>query len=413
LQADTELLREIETLVAEEVARFGVAGEVRIVGNSVVLEGYGPPSGVDLGGLIDQWDQLPHEVRARRATGLARRLVEARRASVAPLRSSARGLSMPRFVAPALILALGAGGVWAAYKYLTPGTTGGLKAADHATDKPAGSSVPADEYESERLARAERVCQTTRERVQRGATVGPTDTEGWVVELTLLRAGGNSALTFDPALASFIERRAGSLEGKFVWAGAPEIGARSGPDTKVLVEDASIPAPDQPRLYGVTLRFTGRYVISYFTEAERIAYHKTAHTLAQRLGADFAGLFAQCAQSATHQIGSWFWGGSPAGAAASVIYFMGAHADPVQIEQKTLFPRGGDSVVRSAALLRIAEETAELKRERVLRLLGNTGGMIAGRPNAPHVISFPYKDSNRASRASLDLAREVDIAVTN
>ncbi len=412
MQADPELLREIETLIAEEVARFGVAGEVRIVANNVVLEGYGPASGVDLGALIDQWDQLPHDVRARRATGLARRLVEARRASAAPLRSASQGFSMPRFVAPALILGLGAAGVWLAYDYLTPKATKAPDAAGVAP-RPADSSVPADQYESERIARAERVCQTTRARVQRGATVGPTDVEGWVVELTLLRADGDSALTFDPALTSFVERRAGSLEGKFVWAGAPEIGARTGPATKVEVEDASIPSPAAPRLFGVTLRFTGRYVIGYFTESERIAYHKTAHTLATRLGADFAGLFARCAQSSTHQIGSWFWGRGPAGAAASVIYFMGAHADPPQIEQKTLFPGGGKDIVQSGALLQIAEKTADLKRERVLRLLGSTGGMVSGRPDAPHVISFPYKDSNRASRASLDLAREVDIAVTN
>ena len=416
MQADSELLREIETLVAEEVARFGVAGQVRIAGNHILLEGHGPATSAELGSLVEQWDGLPQDVRARRATGLARRLVESRRASLPPQGRPGRSLALPRFLAPAIILCAGAIGIWLAYDYLTPSgpKPPGSKAGSASTGAaPSESAVGADEYEKQRKERAARVCHATRARVQRGSTVGPTDVEGWVVELTLLRAGGTTALTFDPALTSFLERRAGSLQGKFIWPGAESLRGREGPSTRVEVEDASVPNPKNPELYGVTLRFTGRYVISYFTEAERVEYHKTAHTLAKRLGADTAALFARCADSSTHQIGSWFWGNGPGGAAASLIYFMGAYADPPQIEAKTLFPKGESDVAQSGALLRIGAEAAELKRTRVLRLLGNSGGMIAGRKDAPNVITFPFKDSNRASRASLDLAREVDLAVTN
>ncbi|MEZ4226317.1 MAG: hypothetical protein R3B13_35560 [Polyangiaceae bacterium] len=408
--SDPELLREIETLVAEDVARFGMAGEVRIEGRNILLDGHGPTTRADLGALLEQWDALPQDARRRRATALARRLVEARR-SLAPPAPTRSRFGVPKFVAPLLILGAGAGAIWLSYRALTPGGQPAPAAAPAAA--PSASAGGADQYEAERLSRAEAVCVATRERVQRGATVGPTDVEGWVVELTLLRSSGSTALTFDPALSSFITRRAGSLEGTFSWAGAPSIAARQGPFTRVTVADASIPDPGHPTWYGVTLTFSGRYVISYFTEEERAEYLKLAFNLADRLGADYAGLYARCAQSRTHHIGAWFRGPDAAGAAASLIYFMGAFADPPHIESGMLFPRGGDDPVRSNALTRIADKSASLTRNKVLSLLSTSGGMISGRTKAPNVISFPFKDGNRASRASLDLARDVDLAVKN
>lgn len=116
--ADPEVYREIETLVAEAVARFGAAGEVRIVADQIYLEGYGPPTSAALGGLDAHWDGLAPEVRQRRTTALARELVQKRRASLPP--TARRSFKLPGFVAPLVILALAGVALWFARAWLLP-----------------------------------------------------------------------------------------------------------------------------------------------------------------------------------------------------------------------------------------------------------------------------------------------------
>ena len=402
---DPGIAHELQAQIAEAVSRFGVAGHVRVTAERVFLEGHGPAVSVELGGLGAQWDQLNPDTRQRRATQLARELVNSRRGTSISPQPARQRLRLPNFVAPVLIIGAAAFAIYQVRAWMLPG--GGTSNSAEPAGAPANTAATPD---TERQARAQRVCEATRSRVMRGATVGPTDVEGWVVELTLLRPGDTPDLTFDPGLANFIERRPGQFEGHFAWAGAPKLKEARGPGARVQVSSANAPGASKPELRGVRLTFSGRYVSPYFKESERGQYFRTAAALAERLGASYGGLYARCAEGNTHHIGSWFRGPGAAGAAAALSYFMGAFAPAPHVRREVLFPDGGSDPRRSSAILRITASGSALTKDRVARLLGEHGGMIAGRSGGPMTLTFPFRDGNRASRASHTLARSVGVA---
>lgn len=394
---DPELLFDLETLVAEAVARFGTAGRVRVEGDRIHLQGHGANTTAPIGPLLEQWDELSPELKQRRATALARQLVERRRAS-SPPPAPARAFRLPSALAPLLILTAGGAAVYMAYLKLTPPRDAESPSATPGGSASAAPALGSEAYEQERQAREARVCALTRERVLRGTTVGPMDVEGWVVELVLLRAA-DADLTFDPALAAFIERRPGQLSGRFVWASAPLLAEREGPGTTVEIADAR----EGEALRGVRLTFSGRYVISYFTETQRSEYVRAAAALSDRLDARYGALFARCARSTTHELGAWFRGPGPAGAAASLVHFIAGQAAPAQ-----LLPEQGGA---SAGLPELTARALPLDRARVARTIGAHGGMIAGKGgDSATTLTFPFKDGNRAGRASFDLARALGVA---
>jgi hypothetical protein len=396
---DAEIRREIEALVAEAVARFGMAGQVRCEAGQVVLFGHGPDVAIEIGMLVEQWDALAPDVRQRRITEIARRLVGRRRESAAPAVSGA-GFRLPAWIAPIVILGLGGAGIWAAYRWLGPKTPAVASAAP---------VLSADAYEAERRERSQRVCEATRTRVMRGASVGPSDVEGWVVEIRVLRGGETPELELDPGLAAFVDRPRGARSGRFVWSGAKELVAIQGVDTTVEIADASLPPGKTPKFRGIRATFSGRYAIPYFSEEERPAFVRTAAAIAEQVGASHAALYARCGHGATYHLGAWFLGPGPAGAATSLIYFMGLHTDIPQVERSVLEPAGAKADP-ALSLERLGDALAPLDRARLATLIGAHGGMIAGRNTGPVTLTFPFRDSNRAARASHDLARAVKIA---
>src|SRR6185295_5747574 len=100
--------------------------------------------------------------------------------------------------------------------------------------RPGATNFDSDEHE--RAERAARVCDATRARGLRGAAVGPSDVEGWVVELWALREAAQPSPAADPALASFVSA-SGAAE-HIVWKGAPSLAALEGLDTTVTVSEA-------------------------------------------------------------------------------------------------------------------------------------------------------------------------------
>ncbi len=403
-----ELVREVESLIAEAVTRFGVAGQVRIAEGVAVLEGSGATSRVEVGALLEQWDTLPFDIRRRRTNELARQLVGERREAVASAQSK-RSFALLGWLTPLLILAGGAALVYLAYLVLAPKKPSPTAAMDSSrAAAPTATTARLDSDDHERGERAARVCNETRARVMRGASVGPADVEGWVVELSILRGGDTPPLEFDPGLAPFVHRGPGQESGSFAWAGAPALAAKSGPMTHVTVEDASLPPLGKPRFRGVQLVFVGRYVTPYFTRSERELYLKTAGSLAERLDASYAALYAHCAGDSTHHIGSWFQGPGPGGAAAALVYFMGTYAPGSQVRQNVLSPNG--KLDRAGALQRIAKATKQLDKRRVAMLLGDSGGSVAGRPDGPVTITFPFSEANRAERGSQTIADAVGLS---
>ncbi|MBK7582844.1 MAG: serine/threonine protein kinase [Myxococcales bacterium] len=261
---------DLEILVGEAIARFGMAGDAIVEGNRIRLVGAGPEVATELANVVEHWETLAPELRQRRAGELARRLVQARRAALEGGGQRTR-VGIPRWLPPLLILAVGAAAIFAAFNYLAPGSRWSFGAP-----APTATAISSDEYERQRVERAERVCQATRARIMRGATIGPTDVEGWVVELVLARP--TEALTSDAKLAQFVS----GTPARFVWKEAPEIEKQEGIGTSVSVATEALPGA--VALHGVRLTFSGKYAIPYFYSGERRAYVKTANAMAESLG---------------------------------------------------------------------------------------------------------------------------------
>lgn len=369
--------------MSESLARFGVAGTVTVESNRAVLTGHGAAVSVDLGELLRDFHSLPHDLRGKRVLEVARRLAAERRTTVSVNPSSGAAESLGTALRVLAVALVGAGG-WFGYRL--------YEKQEHAAAVTRPVIADYDAYERERKERAARVCDATRSRVMRGASIGPADVEGWVVELWALRAATLPDPSQDPALARFVGSNPGEEAPQIVWDGAPTLRAQRGPGTSVDIRAANLPEEGAPRFRGLRLVFDGHYVIPYFDEAPRAEYLKLARALTDAIGADHAALYARCAAGTSHHVGSWFRGPSPGGAARALLFFMGTFADHPDVAFESL-----------------GRATAALKKERVMTLLSSDGGMIAGLDGQVSTIAFPFRDSNRASRASHVIARELGI----
>jgi serine/threonine-protein kinase len=396
--SDEATERELAQALSEALARFGLAGTVTIVDNDAVLASHGPTVRAELYQLKDEWPALDDPARQRRALDVARRLASLRRASLPPpkRRSGISGL----LIALSLLLVVGAGYAWLSVE------KSGEPALRSVSSVPSGVAAfrRAERETNERAARA---CEKARERVMRGATLGPLEVDGWVIEIALL-AERARPLGDDPALAEFFERPKGDRPGRVVWLGSPVITAVSAPGAGVDIVDevAGVGAPAPFRGLRVILR--GPYAHRYFRPEQRVEFVTLAHHLSKQLDVAYAGLYARCESGTQHHMGAWFRGPGVSGSSTALVYFMGTYADVPHV-RSALLEVDGSSFDRGAALKVVRDAADKLDRQRVARLIGAHGGMIAGREPDPVSLSFPFKDGNRASRASLDLARATGI----
>lgn len=398
IELESTVDREIEESVREALARCGAAGSVRVSGEEVVAEGYGPTVRLPISDLLRAWPGLAPDVKRRRCTELARLLIQSRNAAAGGPRSSAsHGLGGQKTVSWLKIaggVAVATLAIWGARAWVASRSS--LPWARGTEERPTTSaSSGADQIERQRRLRAQRVCQNTQTRVERGASVGPTDVEGWVVEILMLRQG-NAEMISDPSIDPLIALEPDRRSGRIVWAGAPVLSGLGGPQTRVHLEQASLGG--SPEVSALTLTFSGRYVSPYFTKEQRPEMVAFASELSSRLGVDFAGLYGRCASATTHHLGSWFRGADLAKATAALLYVIGSYARTPQ-----LGALAGDSGDRSRLLGTLAEAAARLPRAEVSMLVGRHGGMIAGRPGQSAMLLFPFDDGNRAARASREI----------
>ncbi|MCC6216907.1 MAG: hypothetical protein IT376_18760 [Polyangiaceae bacterium] len=391
---ESEVRDEIAVLANEAIGRFGVAGAVTLEADRAVLSGPGGAVALPLGSLVEQWRELPFDERRRRVNELARGLVAARRGSLAPAPGGGGSASGGLRLLGALGLATAVAAVaW----YLRS-----ARDADEARSAPAVDAVAQlAEIERERSERAARVCEATRARFLRGGTPTPLDVEGWVVELSGLGAPGVASAT---ALAELV---GGS--GRVAWAGAPDLAAVDGPDTAVTVADSSVTGADAGATGGVTLRFSGAYVKAYFDEATRPAFFPFAAAAVERLRLASAALYARCAHGGGYSTGAWFAGEDLGAVATSVVFVMGTNADVPQLRDAFAVKDGG--LDRAGLLQEIRARAARLERRQVLAALSPNGGMLQGRSDGAHTITFPFRDAHRATRASRALAVVAGLAV--
>ena len=61
----------------------------------------------------------------------------------------------------------------------------------------------------------------------------------------------------------------------------------------------------------------------------------------------------------------------------------------------------------------LVDRALRLDKQKLTLVLAEDGGMIAARSGNWYTISFPFQDSNRASRSSLRMARLLGVAPRN
>jgi len=127
--------------------------------------------------------------------------------------------------------------------------------------------------------------------------------------------------------------------------------------------------------------------------------------MSEALGFTSTALFARCEAGRTHHVGSWFRGRDDASASQALLYALGTYAEPPHLSSPFLRPVGGSEIDRSIALQNIKRAAARLDRPLLASVLGRQGGMVMGKAGSGVTITFPFRDGNRAARASRQLAR--------
>jgi hypothetical protein len=391
--------RDLARRVEETLSRFGIAGNVAVTSDMATLHGNGPTVSTELGSLVSEWPALAEDARNRRVAEVARKLSTERRA-VASL-SPERHAAGPSWLRPAaLATAVAVVALAGARLYQLHLTSG-------AAAPPSRAIAREDPDQRERLARASRVCEATRSRIMRGASIGPTDAEGWVVELWLLRAAERGALLGDPAFAEFVTPETPAARGRVAWQGAPTLTALEGEGTTVTVIAADVATA--PAYVGARVVFSGRLAVPYFDDAPRRDYVRLALAMSDALGIEYAALYARCASGDAHHVGAWFRGPTPGGAVTALLYNMGAFGEHPELRSSLLARAGATGRDLGYAFENVANATKPLKKARVMTMLGPELGMIAGLDGKVSTVTFPFRDANRASRATHAIARELGI----
>ncbi len=403
-----EVRRELTQYVQEELARFGRAGEPRIVGKKILLRTPAATQQAELGPWASRWHLLDEPTRRLRCAQIARQL--------SPFQPSARP-SKPPFsrrlssLLPLIVLtALVCLGLWFFQTHRSPPSSRASSSPRETRQVPETPPPKPDAALANRQKRAKRVCATTRARVVRGATVTLADAEGWVVEYMAFKNAGGRSLAAHPALKRFFEDPSSPDGSRYIWTEEPNLALTPSSENRVTVSALSLKRPEGPRLSGVRITFEGTLVDSYFHEGSRAAYFHVAAALSNALDASHAGLFARCADGSTHHLGSWFAGTSHEQATTALVYMMGTYADPPHLAATHMSPLGESEMDRGLAFDSISQVTQAIDRPLLATLVGRQGGMVMGDQKHLTTVTFPFADGNRASRLSREIARLTKLA---
>ena len=409
-----QLVQVLRALVEQELKRRGQSASTRFEANCLIVGRGAAEARADIAGTLAQWSELPDDLRDKRIAQIAQLLTPGQLAVPGvPRTPPTRRAGWSSVFAPALVVLVTAGALLLAFRYLSPNGASLLDSLRGLGGAPgAGSALtlPPPDPDRERALLAGTACERSLARVARGANIGPADVEGWVVELVLLRRTGGANLSTSPALAKFIQKKpssSGSSASVVAWPGARALAAATRFDAEVAVR--AVPSLGEAHLAGLSLEFSGPYVVPYFTEDQRADYFMLADALGEALQVTDGALFAHCAGADGHHIGSWFLGATPGAAVSSVVYFMAFFSEAPLLKTDVLGTANAPARADRAFDL-ISSAAAELDRSAAATLIGGELGMISGRPNQPTRLTFPFRDANRATRASLNAARALRLA---
>lgn len=434
----TRHLDEAELLdfVREALGRYAIAQSPRLEGDSLVLH-YGRARALaPLGRTLERWPRLDASERTAQAARLARQLADLRPAtSHPPTHAQALGRSLfgPRSALVPLVVAVGLFGfAYLGYRtYEGEASLGGAAPASGngepepgavrppGIDRRAPPNVPAADAHAApgsgretRLGRASRVCAESFSRAAQGQTIGLADSEGWVVDYLAWRAAPGSPLTQHAALAKYVATPHAAQGSRYVWKEEPELSGVETSDDLVTVSAFDITGSG-PAAAGVRLTFAGALTDAYFRAETRGRYVHLASELSRDLGATHAALFARCFDGTAPQVGAWFFGIGDGEALTALLFSLGALAEPPHLAPLYVSPAGAadaplDRAFSHAAIARVS---ALVERPLLAQLLGQSGGLVTGRPGEGTVILFPFDDSSRASRVSRALARAMHLGI--
>ncbi len=381
---------DLRARVEEALPRYGVAGRVSWAKGRLRLSGHGPTIEI----------AVPHEVlpddvtlaeRQKLVERLARQLAAERRAAGSSL---GRGWGSRLFAALRLSVALGLGvlGLGMAWHWLgRPATQVGSGTAELGNPSTISKAPPLPMRSGASDPLAER-CQLTRTRIAMGGNVTPLDVDGWVVEFLFITQGQTLTPTA-PRVQRYFPGITTSQPAPLIWPAAEELSRLADPHSpfSVAAERTAGLVPFQGT--GIRLTASGSYIAAYFDETRRPEMQRLAAALCDGLAADWGALYARCAHDDIRQVGSWFRGKDVAGALTSLVAAMRPATGPTD-------PLGPGSGATSGQLMDVQSRFARADRRSVGLLLGREGGMLAERRDGASTLSFPFRDANRATRAS-------------
>lgn len=411
------IISDILAYVQHALGRFAAPGEVRYSDSHIYIDNAAQvhASPVSIAAWSRDWSRMDEALRRRRAEEVARALCRERLVSAA--RAPAPRviyLDVKLFVALG-VLALCA--VWITFgEDRLPNTranegisigsveSGSRDPSSRATSEPRSTKESLAAGADLGEARSSRVCGATLSRIFQGGSVSVADVDGFRVEIALLKEGARQPIDTDPVLARFVQAPGAATGSRFIWKEEVDLAPVQTSDSVVVVRRIVLGEGDA-RIFGATLSFGGTLVDPYFKEADRSRYFHIASALADAVSATHVAVYARCFDRAIHALGGWFRGRDTGAAISSLVYFMGTYAKPIHLAKPYYQIPGEQDVNRLHAFKSISQKTAPLTRNDLATLIGNEGGMATGRAGEQVIITFPFGDGNRASRASRSIVR--------
>lgn len=399
----SELILRLE----EQLGRFGVAGRIELDGTWLRLRGHGPTILLECPELAS-WVTATIAERTRIVDRVARELVRQRRSNESPVAARSRAWDWFR---PVGILALTGLGVVAAWRWLGRPATDAVVAATRPPSSEASSNAPtlsSGAGLSLREGPAAERCSKVQSRISTGGSVSPLDVDGWLVELALMSSDPALNPT-SPRLETFLAKNGNASHARrVIWNEDPELSAWGDSSSFAVVTEEPLVDVVAGTKGGVRIAWSGRYVEKYFDEAGRVRMQRLAAAMYEATDAQYGALYARCAGGAIHQIGSWFRGKDSSKAVLSLIGAMGLHARVVHLDGAD--PRVASPIEQRRRWDTLTDRAKRIDKQRLTMALINDEGLVASRTGSWVTVTFPYQDANRATRASLRIARSLGVA---
>lgn len=392
---------ELGARTTEVLGRFGVAGRVEVEGQLVWLIGHGPTVEVALPELLTtSAAQAPAELQ-RIAERLARDLANARRHAVGKSESDSGWLGWLKLIPPLVLVTLG---VWAAAHYLLPQQKRRASNTPLVTSgSPIASPMRVD-GSAEKRARDYQACLQTVARIQHGGSVTALDSDGWVVELSLV-SDETDLSPGSAVLSDYFETRPNDIERSQHWSGAPLLSQVDPVASGVLVSKEPLAAAAPTAGSGIKITWRGQYVSMYFKELERREFLALADALYRATDARYGALYARCSQGVARYLGSWFRGPNVGGAVWSLMAQMGLFADVPQIPN--IKPSDGPEQW-APPLNRLSILAHSITRKQAALTLADSAGSVSEHPGQHATIEFPFAQGFRANAASQRFIRTLN-----